>query len=488
MLGEIIQKLIGAIGKRPFTRGEKMHNRKTSMTAGLLATLILGILAFQSPCRLNKKPDYNIILITLDTLRADHLGCYGYLRRTSPFMDHLAKNGVLFQNAFASSSHTAPSHASIFTSLYPVQHRLLVNGGRLHDSAFTMAEMFREIGYETAGFCGVGFLRNLSQGFDVFDNEKYKKLHYRQAHQTVDSVVDWLSERKSSSKFFLWVHFFDPHRPYMPPKMCLEKMDMKTREEKDVYIDYLYEVHKLPVDFYKHRFKLIEEYTHYDAEILFVDQEFKRLFNSMEKENLNAHTLWIITSDHGEGLGNHGYKSHGQYIYNEQVHVPLIFYFSDRAYAGAKVDNLVRHVDILPTLGDLFGYDLEKKSQFIQGHSLWPLVQKGESGFPVEYAFYQRRPKDRKARRNWEPGEIYGLQNLNFKYIFHSQGKDEFYDLRFDPFESKNLVDSPSEDKERMEKILRSKYGLLSAQTIVGGDSEIDKKYLEELRALGYIH
>ena len=487
MLNEEVKILSGVINKTKFSQRDEMKNRKIGNTAALLVTIIFVVAAFQTSCLFRKKADYNIILITIDTLRADHLGCYGYPRNTSPFIDHLAKNGILFQNAFASSSHTAPSHASIFTSLHPVQHRLLVNGARLHDSAFTMAEMFQDLGYETAGFCSVGFLSNMRQGFDIFDNEKYKKVQYRQAHQTTDSVLDWLSEKKSSDKFFLWVHIFDPHRPYMPPKKCLRRMGLRTRAEKDIFIKYLFEIHKLPVDFYQHRFKLIEDYNNYDAEILFVDREIKRLFNHMEIENLNSHTLWVITSDHGEGLGNHGYKSHGKYIYNEQVHVPLIFYFSDRTYADIKVDNLVRHVDILPTLSDLFGYDLEKKSKFVQGVSLLPLVHNNQSGYAVEYAFYQRRPKDKKARRNWEPGEIHGLQDLNFKYIYHSQGKDEFYDLRKDPFESKNLIDFPSEDKERLKKILGLKYNVLAAQTIEGGESKIDKKFLEELRALGYI-
>lgn len=474
--------------KKVLLQVNKMKRKEASYAAIFLLILIFVFSAFHSACLFRRKFDYNIILITIDTLRADHLGCYGYPRNTSPFIDLLAKEGVLFRKAFSSSSHTAPSHASIFTSLHPVQHRLLVNGGRLHDSAFTMAEMFQDIGYETAGFCSVGFLSNIKQGFDVFDNEKYKKLHYRQANQTVDSVLDWLSEKNSSDKFFLWIHLFDPHRPYVPPKKCLKRMDLKTKARKDLYIDYLHEIHKLPVDFYKHRFKLIEEYDNYDAEILFVDLEIKRLFNSVEKKNLNAPTLWIITSDHGEGLGNHGYKSHGQYIYTEQVHVPLIFYFSDGSHAGLKIENLVRHVDILPTLSDLFGYDLEKKSEFTQGVSSWPLIRNNQSSFPVEYAFYQRRPKDQKARKNWESGEIYGLQDLNFKYIHHSQGKDEFYDLRYDPFESKNLADFPSEDKDRLMKLLGLKYKVLSAQTIEGGESKIDKKFLEELRALGYIH
>ena len=464
-----------------------MLNKKISILIFLFVIIVLT--ALQSSCLSKGKNNvHRFILITIDTLRADHLGCYGYPRSTSPFMDDLAKNGVLFLNAFSSSSHTSPSHTSIFTSLHPVQHNVLVNGASLHGRAFTMAEMFQDCGYGTAGFFGVGFLERITQGFDVTDFKKYKKLvHYRQAQHTIDSVLDWLSGKKTSDKFFLWIHLFDPHRPYHPPKEYLEKIDLKSQTEKDIFINYLYEVHKLPVDFYKHDFKLIQDYNNYDAEIMLVDNEIKRLFDYMDKKGLNADSLWVITADHGEGLGNHHYESHGMYIYNEQIHIPLIFYFGNRAYAHTQVDSLVRHVDILPTFGDLTGYSLDKKEKIIQGFSLMSLMEHDEQDFPVNYSFSQRRPWD-DSRRKWEQGEIYCLQDLNFKYIYHSEGKDEFYDLRYDPFESRNLMDFPYEIRDRMKRGLVATYSLLASQNIEGlNGKKIDEKHLKELKALGYV-
>lgn len=464
-----------------------MEDRRIKKSLAWLSALLAMVLAFQLACLKKRAPVYNVILITIDTLRADHLSCYGYPRETSPFLDYLAQNGVLFEHAFSSISYTTPSHASIFTSLYPVQHKVLVNGARLHKEAFTMAEMFQDIGYQTAGFCSVGFLSNLSQGFDIFDNEKYKKLvHYRQAHQTIESVLDWLDSKRPNDKFFLWVHLFDPHRPYHPPQAYLKQMALKSEAEKELFVKYVIQICKLPPYVYKHKAKLIEDYNNYDAEILFTDQQIKRLVRAIEAKKFKSPLLWIITADHGEGLGNHGYKKHGRFIYNEQVHVPLIFYFSQKEYRGLRLKNLVRHVDILPTLADLLGYNLSEKAKFIQGISLWPLLNDNENNFPVQYAFYQRRPWN-EARRSWDRGEIYGLQNLQFKYIYHSLGDDEFYDLRYDPFETKNIIDFPSLPRDKMKKIVELYYKTLSHQTITDSPAPIDKRHMEELKALGYI-
>jgi len=394
----------------------KLKQNKITLPSAFLIAFII-IVALHTMCLFHKKTNYNIILITIDTLRADHLGCYGYPRETSPFIDYLARNGVLFEHAFSSISHTAPSHASIFTSLFPVQHKLLENGGVLHASAFTMAELFKDIGYETAGFCSVGFLKNLRQGFDVFDNEKYKKLvHYRQAHHTINSVLEWLSSKKHNAKFFLWVHLYDPHLPYHPLQQYLKQMKLRSETEKELFVKYLTEICKLPRDFYGRRAKLIKDYNNYDAEILFVDQEIKRLFRSVERKGFKSNILWIITADHGEGLGNHHFYGHSVYIYNEQMHVPLIFSFNNKAYAGLRIKNLVRHVDILPTICDLLGYRLQDRTKFVQGFSLLPLLRNSNTSFPVEFAFYQRKPWD-KIRPKMERGMLFKIFNLNIYII-----------------------------------------------------------------------
>ena len=402
-------------------------------------------------------------------------------------MDSLAEKSVLFQNVLASISHTSPSHASIFTSLHPLQHKVLTNGWLLPESAFTMAEMFDELGYETAGFCSVEFLRRMVQGFYLVEQVKYQeKAHYRQAHHTIRSALDWLKEKKPSDKFFLWIHLFDPHKPYYPPENVLEKLKFKTRAEQEEFIEFLIQNHKLPADFYVDTSKLIEDYNNYDAEVLFVDRQIKRLFNHMEEKGFNSNTLWIITSDHGEGLGNHYFYDHSERIYREQIKVPLIFYSNDQRYAGKRIDTLVRHVDILPTLSEMMDYPLDKKSPFIQGISLLPLLENPDFQWPLEYAFYQRKIWD-DNRPGMEPGELFAFQDLNFKYILHTEGKDEFFNLSEDPFEMNNIIDIPSEEKEKIKSLLKQRIDYLAKHAIEGRTQKIDKKVREELKALGYI-
>jgi len=235
-----------------------------------------------------KCPDCNVILITIDTLRADHLGCYGYPRQTSPFIDKLARDGILFRRAFASMPTTAPSHASIFTSLYPLQHKVLKNSHILNDSFLTLAELLSAMNYQTAAFVSaVPVSRsnlsqgtNLSQGFDVFDgrtkkankkglyrwankiglyrwaNKKglyrraNKKGLYRKAKGTVDAAIKWLDERRSTDRFFLWIHLFDPHLPRNPPESFLGTFRNQPTKDRDSFVRFLLEEHHTDFDFY----------------------------------------------------------------------------------------------------------------------------------------------------------------------------------------------------------------------------------------------
>ncbi|MCX5701971.1 MAG: sulfatase [Candidatus Omnitrophica bacterium] len=462
----------------------KIKRKVILFILGLFVVISIFLLSFQ-----HRKINYNVVLITIDTLRADHLGCYGYIRDTSPFIDSLAKKGVVFTRAFSSSSHTAPSHASLFTSLQPVQHLVLINGDTLDNSILTMAHMFKDVGYETAAFCGVAFLKEIKQGFTTFDCKKYKETvsDYRLASDSVRSVIDWLDKGDANKKFFLWVHFYDVNSPNITPMSCKTEMVNKMTVDNRTFLEYLKGKHKIPSNFYKDDQTMTEIFNEYDAAIFFVDKELKRLFHSIEKKGLNTHTLWIITADHGEGLGNHYYEGHGRYLYNEQLRVPLIFYFSNKRYTQKRINDLVRLIDIFPTLSDLIHYPLDKKTQFIQGYSLVPFLKNIRYRLPVTYAFSQRRPKDNGERKAWEPGELYCMQDSNFKYIYHSEGKDELYNLKNDPYELKNLVDTLPKISEKMSTMLRHEYNNL----FFCRSSNIEEKFMEEerneLRALGYL-
>jgi len=427
------------------------------------------------------------VLITIDTLRADHVGCYGYPREVTPFIDSLAERSVVFQNAFASSSHTNPSHASILTSLHPVQHRLLSNEDRLLDtSIYTIAHMFRDAGYETAAFASVIFLVAFRDVFDTFD---FRGEGYREANLTVNLAIDWLSRKTQGDRFLLWIHFYDPHTPYRPPKECLEKMRFASAADRERMVKWWTETQNIPMNFYESSDKLVEHLNNYNAEISFVDREIGRLFDFMEDRRLNSDTLWVITSDHGEGLGCHNYYKHSKHIYNEQLHVPLMLMFPDGEFANTKVDRLVRHVDILPTVAEILGTSLDKQNMSVQGSSLMPLIKNDGQGYPVKYAFSQRRPTliGEGVTEVWEDGEIYCLQDLDAKYIYHSGGIDEYYRLRSDPFETRNVIDVESETKDKIKEIVRAQYDRLLLESEGINSGGIDKTRIEELKKHGYL-
>ncbi len=448
--------------------------------AGLgAAFLFLTVLASNPP-----SPDV-VVLVTIDTLRADHLGCYGYPRETSPFIDRLAGEGVLFRRAFASSSHTTPSHASIFTSLHPVQHNALVNGAGLPAAILTMAEMFREASWETAGFFSVNYLEELNAGFDTFDWSTGKANYYtRPADRTVDRALEWLKTRPPSAQLFCWIHFFDPHEPYHPREELLEKLGPESKEERSGFLDFLTRIHGLPADFYPGEESLLKKFNGYDAGIALVDRELERLHRNLAKRGKNS--LWIITSDHGEGLGNHYYSEHSQKIYNEQLRVPLIFYHGGGRWSPRQVDELVRHVDVLPTLAELIGYPLAENSPGIQGDSLTGLLT-GRARRPSHPAFSQRRPPGTRGRRHWGPPELRSLQDAEYKYIYHSEGEDEFYHLAADPLETRNLIGEPSPARDRMSRELEEYFGRLRSEAVSGDGTEGNPKYQETLKTLGYL-
>jgi len=432
------------------------------------------------------QPDV-VVLVTIDTLRADHLGCYGYPRKTSPFIDRLAADGVIFRNAFSSSSHTTPSHASIFTSLHPVQHKALMNGTTLPESVLTMAEIFDKAGYETAGFFSVNYLEGIGQGFDTFDWATDQTNYYtRTADRTVDNAIGWLRRQKPADRLFLWIHFFDVHAPNRNPSNPGLEKALESEDEKKEFIDYIAESHGIPRDFYKDEQILFKTFNGYDSEIAFVDRELERLWSTLEEEGLNDNALWIITSDHGEGLGNHHYIEHSKKIYNEQLRVPLIITHGSGEIKPVSVDALVRLVDLLPTITELLRFPLMERSKTIQGESLIPMFERDFHPPATRYAFSQRRPRG-KRRARWEPGKHYTLQDRDYKYIFHSEGEDEFFHLADDPFESNNLIDVDSGEKERMRVTLQRYYSRLLSESNFSYQTGIKPKYIKTLKSLGYL-
>src|SRR5947209_6836845 len=283
----------------------------------------------------------NVLLITLDTTRADHLGCYGDSKAQTPNFDALARDGALFEWCITPTAYTLPSHSSIMTGLYPPAHGVRINGeAALPDSNVTLAERLAAKGYRTAAFVGAFVLDGrwgISQGFQHYDDNfklgQDQRLDLarvrRPGNQVVDAALKWLNE-SSSQPFFAWVHLYDAHAPYEPS---------------------------------------------YDGAISFADSQVGRLLKSAHKPN----TIIIVVADHGEGLGSHGEDEHGYYIYDYAVHVPLIVKVP--GISGGRVPAQVRTIDIAPTVVDLVAGE---KPKDMQGSSLMPLLN-GEKE-PVRYA------------------------------------------------------------------------------------------------------
>ena len=294
----------------------------------------------------------NVILMTLDTTRADHLGCYGYGPAKTPTLDALARGGVLFTQASSVAPLTQPAHSSIMTGMYPTHHGVRVNGNAaLGLEQRTIAEALSEKGYKTGAFIGAFVLDGrwgLSQGFqlydDRFDLETYKHLDLasvqRPADKVMDAALSWL-ESQQSSPFLAWIHFYDAHSPYEPPEPFLSE----HRAEGPAGL--------------------------YDGEIAFVDQQVGRCVSWLKAKGLDRKTVLVIIGDHGEGLGSHGEGTHGYFVYDYALRVPFLISAPFPELAGVVVDSQVSAVDVFPTVLALAGIDAGPP---VQGRSLLPLM------------------------------------------------------------------------------------------------------------------
>ena len=452
-------------------------------TLGLLAAALL-VAFLLVPRKATPPVPRSIVLVTIDTLRADHLGSYGYPRPSSPFLDRLAREGVVFENAHSSAVQTSAAHASIFTGLYPSQHGVRSNGQGFVDGASyePLAEALRKAGYQTAGVSAVGFLAPLLRGFSAVDLARERRPQfYRHARLVVNRALAWLAAREPRERVFVWVHLYEPHLPQRAPEECVAGLAFPSAEAKGEFARAITDQHGIAPGFYATKEQLADSYAAYDAEVRFADRELARLFDAMTQSGRNDDSLWIVTADHGEGLGNHSYAGHGQLLYEEALRVPLLFY--EKRQASRRVATLVRHVDILPTVLERVGRESATTGYTVPGRSLLPLIS--GASVPDAPAFAQRRPAGPKMPA-WEPGEIFSLRLGNWKYVVHTLGKDEFFDLRQDPFELHNL-ETPSPQRDKLGSLARATFVAAAREGRALAPSAVDPRQSEELKALGYV-
>ena len=446
----------------------------------VLSTLLLGCAGEPS-----KRPD--IVVITLDTVRADHLGFYGYSRPTTPFLDHLATESTVFERAIAQAAVTPVSHASIFTGLDPYHHGLRVLhglvGNRLDESQTTMAEVLAAEGWKTAAFISAfpaGRAFGLEQGFDHFDDtlphadgsevvDEDGTVNtgpsQRPADQTVDAALSWLATLgEAEEPLFLWLHFFDPH-------------DLRFLPPRDL------------VDLFPPAFEVREEVLRsiYDAEIRFVDGQIERFFQAFRERRSWDDTVVAVLADHGEGLGDHGWWSHG-ILYQEQIRVPLLVRAPGRS--AHRVQDLVRTIDLMPTVLELAGVE-SRPAIDMDGMSLVPAMETGLLGEDrtayadsVNLLDYTRR--DQPDRKDEKDDKLYSLQRGDLKLIYHQLQPEnsELYDLGSDPGERHDLAAERPDVLREMIAELKSR-GALS--DLMPGMTPTDPEHAERLRSLGYI-
>lgn len=393
-----------------------------------------------------KEPELNVLLITIDTLRTDRVSCYSTQHIHTPNMDRLAKKGVVFTRAFSHNPTTLPAHTNMLLGLTPLYHGVRENTNFVVRTEFlTLAEYLKDIGYSTGAFIGGFPLHSrfgLAQGFDVYD-EDYEKVNFvkfsageRKAGDVIDRAIEWLARQES--KWFCWIHCYDPHDPYEPP----EPFNTRFGESP------------------------------YDGEVAYVDQELGRLLDEMEQKELFDNTLIIFTGDHGESLGQHGELTHGYLANNTTIWVP--FFISYPGAKPARVEQYVSHIDIFPTVCDILRAD---KPDALQGISLLPGM-KGKKlpgrtlYFESLYPYYSR---------GWAP--IKGFIQDGKKYI--QSPIPELYDLEKDFDESRNLAEGQRLDAYR--KRLNEIIDRYSHPENEKARYRIDRKSLERLSSLGYI-
>ena len=436
-----------------------------------------------------------VVLVTIDTLRADHLQPYGYARQTSPFIDSLASQGVLFENAAATASHTAPSHASIFTGLRPLRHRVLSNGDLLPRNLPTLAGAFRARGFQTGAFVSNSFLKRSVTGFETFNGG------LRKGRKTVQLAINWIESLGSDQPFFLWVHFFDVHEAELEGA-AVDKLLYKANDERldlspEDFYAHLAERHGLPnpppeeafpgirweswMDIRPNRLESREEIIRriddYDSQISYVDKRIERLSAAVENERFKGSSLWVITADHGEGLGGHYYRGHDAHIYQAQLHVPLIFFASNGSLPARRIETRVSLVDLAPTLLEV----IDEPWSESDGSTLWPALRGQGSELQDRPVFAQR--KRMVSREN----KVFALIDGNHKYILHTEKEDEFYDLDTDPNELVNRIESPEAGAYRSR--LESMLGEFDVEALMGAGSKarMPTETEEELEALGYM-
>ena len=389
-----------------------------------------------------------IVLISIDTLRADHLALYGYKAVATPAIDALARDGVTFDRAYTHSPQTLPSHTSMLTGRLPFQHGVRDNVGfEVKAKERLLPGLLRDHGYVSGGFVSAYVLRRatgISQGFDVYDDnlpaaspEASIGQVQRDGALTVAAAHRWVAERQDP-RFFVFLHLYEPHKPYAPPP----------------------------------RFS---QYEPYDGEIAYADEIVGRFVNVLRAAGWYEKATIVLLSDHGEGLGDHGEQEHGLFLYDDTIRVPLIVKLPREARAGRRVPDPVQHLDLLPTLLDLAGAEIPRD---LAGRSLRPLLEQEE---PLRLRTGAIYAESLYSRYHFGWSELHSLTYGTHRYI--KAPHEELYDLERDPRETRNLAAHQPDTARNMRAALER----IMAGSSVERPSTVSVEDQQKLQALGYV-
>ncbi|HEV7519422.1 MAG TPA: sulfatase, partial [Thermoanaerobaculia bacterium] len=400
----------------------------------------------------------NLVLVTLDTTRADRIGCYGSREVATPNLDRLAAQGVRFENAISPTPLTLPAHCSLMTGLFPAAHGVRDNGGfKLAPERVTLAEVLKAHGWATGGFIAAyvldhrwGIAQGFDRYFDDFDLSKFKTVSMgdiqRPGNEVVGKALEWIgSPAVRDRPFFAWVHLYDPHAPYAPPEPFASR----------------YALHP------------------YNGEIAWTDSLVGQLLAGLERLGVRERTVIAILGDHGESLGEHGETGHGFFLYEPTTRVPFLLAGPYPGLAGKRVRAVARHVDLMPTVLELLGIT---DGPPVQGRSLVPLITgkaASAAALPQGYseAFY--------ARFHYGWSELRAVRTERYHFI--EAPRAELYDLAADPGELHNLAAT----ERRTVAALRQSLGEIEQQTgraqAAPTPIEEDEETLRKLSALGYV-
>ena len=394
----------------------------------------------------------NVVVITIDTLRADHVGCYGDRNVKTPNIDALAHEGVRFERAFTPVPVTLPAHTALFTGTYPLRsgmHDFADN--KLNPSQPTLASVLKAKGYATGAVIGSAVLDSrfgLNHGFDFYyDHFDFSRLQEsnldemeRPGDAVADQAIDWL-DQNYKNKFFLWMHLYDPHYPYRPPSPYSEE--------------------------YKDR--------PYDGEIAFADSQVGRLIRELKEKGVYQNTLIVLTGDHGESLGEHGEKTHGFFIYNSTLHIPVVIRLP-QGPASRTTSALISLPDLMPTVLSYLKIDVPPE---VQGHNLLPLLDDNHKDSNASLYAETFLPR---LHFNWS--ELRGAETENYHFI--DAPKPELYDLSKDPGETNNLYSEKKAVSEEMRAKLTALIQQYGAGQELAQKTGLDPALMERLKSLGY--